>query len=108
MKESVAGNQRFKLVLVIPYGTAFRAQVYLDMPLADRHIQETHRRAAIGTNASHLFLPLRLLDHFPEVGDSFQYKNLTVTVTETDDLRADKLRVEVGPEEDEDGENGKE
>lgn len=35
------------------------------------------------------------LDRFPETGDSFRYKNLLVTVTKTDNMRADKLRVEL-------------
>ena len=48
-----------------------------------------------------------MLDRFPQVGDSFRYKNLVVTVTETDDVRAEKLRVELLPEETED-ESGKE
>ena len=48
-----------------------------------------------------------MLDRFPQVGDSFHYKNLVVTVTQTDDVRAEKLRVELLPEETED-ESGKE
>ena len=48
-----------------------------------------------------------MLDRFPQEGDSFRYKNLAVTVTKTDDVRADKLRVEVLPE-DTDDESGKE
>ena len=39
-----------------------------------------------------------MLDRFPEVGDSFRYKNLLVTVTKIDNMRADKLRVELQPE----------
>ena len=43
-----------------------------------------------------------MLDRFPEVGDSFRYKNLLVTVTKIDNMRADKLRVELQS----DGEEG--
>ena len=39
-----------------------------------------------------------MLDRFPEVGDSFRYKNLLVTVTKIDNMRADKLRVELQPD----------
>ena len=41
------------------------------------------------------------LGGFPSSGDSFEYKNLTVTVTEVDDLRVTKLKVVVTPIEEE-------
>lgn len=37
------------------------------------------------------------LDHVPEVGDSFDYNNLYITVTETDYHRVEKIHVEVYP-----------
>ncbi len=43
------------------------------------------------------------LDGFPEVGKSFEYQNLRVTVTEMDGLRVTKVRFEILPTED-DGE----
>ncbi len=45
-----------------------------------------------------------MLDRFPQAGDSFTYKNLTVTVTEAAAMRVEKLRVDVAPEE-KDGED---
>lgn len=42
---------------------------------------------------------LEMLEHIPEVGESFTYRNLKVTVTEMDDQRITKLRVEFLPEE---------
>lgn len=41
------------------------------------------------------------LGGFPNAGDSFEYENLTVTVTEVDDLRVTQLKVVVTPVEDE-------
>lgn len=46
-----------------------------------------------------------MLDRFPEIGDSFRYKNILVTVTKTDDLIAELLRVEIEPDENEDENN---
>ena len=44
-----------------------------------------------------------VLDKFPEKGDSFNYRNLTVTILEADEHRVEKLRVDIAsPEEDED------
>ena len=40
-----------------------------------------------------------VLDDYPEVGDTFQYKNLMFTILETDDLCAEKLRIDILPEE---------
>ena len=40
-----------------------------------------------------------VLDDYPEVGDAFQYKNLMFTILETDDLCAEKLRIDILPEE---------
>ena len=40
-----------------------------------------------------------MLDRFPQAGDSFTYKNLTVTVIEAAAMRVEKLRVDVAPEE---------
>ena len=43
------------------------------------------------------------LEGFPKVGDSFDYKNLTITVTEMDELRVTRLLVERHePQEEED------
>ncbi|PWL41264.1 MAG: HlyC/CorC family transporter [Bacillota bacterium] len=44
------------------------------------------------------------LGGYPQVGDAFDYQNLTVTVTEMDDLRITKLKVQARPpvQEDED------
>ena len=39
------------------------------------------------------------LQKFPQPGDSFTYENMTVTVTEVDDLRVLKLTVKVDPKE---------
>lgn len=41
------------------------------------------------------------LGGFPNAGDSFEYENLTVTVTEVDDLRVTQLKVVVTPVEEE-------
>ena len=44
-----------------------------------------------------------VLEGFPKVGDSFDYKNLTITVTEMDELRVTRLLVERHePQEEED------
>ena len=44
-----------------------------------------------------------VLEGFPQVGDSFDYKNLTITVTEMDELRVTRLLVERRePEQEED------
>ena len=43
-----------------------------------------------------------MLDKFPENGDEFTYKNLKITVTETEAKRVLSLRVEILPAEDED------
>ena len=40
-----------------------------------------------------------VLDDYPEVGDTFKYKNLMFTILETDDLCAEKLRIDILPEE---------
>ena len=45
-----------------------------------------------------------VLDDYPEVGDTFQYKNLMFTILETDDLCAEKLRIDILPEEKEEEE----
>ena len=42
---------------------------------------------------------LEMLEHIPEVGESFTYRNLKVTVTEMDDQRITKLHVQFLPEE---------
>lgn len=46
-----------------------------------------------------------MLDRFPEVGDSFSYQDLIITVTKTDNMRVDKLRVEKKEESAEDNED---
>jgi len=46
-----------------------------------------------------------MLDRFPEIGDSFRYKNLLLTVTKTDNMLAELLRVELDPEDPEENEN---
>jgi CBS domain containing-hemolysin-like protein len=38
-----------------------------------------------------------MLGGYPQIGDSFVYENLTVTVSEVDDLRITKLKVQVQP-----------
>ena len=48
-----------------------------------------------------------VLDKFPEKGDSFTYKTLTVTVLEADEHRVEKLRIDVAAPEDEDEETEK-
>jgi putative hemolysin len=40
---------------------------------------------------------IEMFDGFPNVGDTFEYKNLTVTVTELDGRRVEKLYVKVSP-----------
>ena len=40
-----------------------------------------------------------VLDDYPEVGDTFRYRNLVFTILETDDLCATNLRVDILPEE---------
>lgn len=45
---------------------------------------------------------VEMLDAEPEVGRGFDYKNLTVTVTEMDDFRVTKAKVFVAPVEEED------
>jgi len=45
-----------------------------------------------------------MLGGYPKVGDSFTYENLIVTVTEIDDLRIVKLKVELSPTEEEEEE----
>lgn len=42
---------------------------------------------------------MEMLEHIPEVGESFTYKNLTITVLEQENQRIIKLLVEVTPEE---------
>lgn len=42
-----------------------------------------------------------VLEKFPEVGDKFTYKNLTITVLEVDGVRVEKVKVEKEKEEDE-------
>ena len=50
-----------------------------------------------------------VLDKFPEKGDTFTYKALTVTVLEADEHRVEKLRIDVAePEAEEDKEKEKE
>ena len=39
-----------------------------------------------------------VLDDYPEVGDTFQYQNYRITIEETDDLCASKLRLQKLPE----------
>ena len=48
------------------------------------------------------------LGKVPEVGDSFEYDNLSVEVTETDGRRASQIKVIINPipEEDEDDDDG--
>ena len=48
-----------------------------------------------------------VLDKFPEKGDSFTYKNLSVTILEAEDHRVEKLLIEV-KEPEEESENGDE
>lgn len=48
---------------------------------------------------------LEMLEHIPEVGESFTYRNLKVTVTEMDDQRITKLHVEFLPVEEPTSEN---
>lgn len=48
---------------------------------------------------------LEMLEHIPEVGESFTYRNLKVTVTEMDDQRITKLHVEFLPVEKRTSEN---
>lgn len=43
-----------------------------------------------------------VLDKFPEKGDSFTFRNLTVTVLEADEHRVEKLRIDVASPEEED------
>lgn len=45
-----------------------------------------------------------VLDDYPEVGDTFRYRNLVFTILETDDLCATNLRVDILPEEKEEEE----
>ncbi|MBQ6835844.1 MAG: HlyC/CorC family transporter [Clostridia bacterium] len=40
-----------------------------------------------------------VLDDYPEVGDTFRYRNLVFTILETEDLCATNLRVDILPEE---------
>ena len=42
---------------------------------------------------------MEMLEHIPDVGESFTYKNLTITVLEQENQRIIKLLVEVTPEE---------
>ena len=42
-----------------------------------------------------------VLDDYPEVGDTFKYRNLVFTILETDDLCATNLRVDILPQEEE-------
>ena len=39
-----------------------------------------------------------MFEGFPEVGHSFDYKNITVTVLETDKLRVDKVLITRHPD----------
>lgn len=45
---------------------------------------------------------IEMFDGFPDIGDAFDYKNLTVVVTELDGRRVEKLLVKVNPVDDED------
>lgn len=45
-----------------------------------------------------------ILEKFPEVGDTFNFANFTVTITETENLRVGKVKVEVNEIDDEDEE----
>lgn len=38
-----------------------------------------------------------VLEKFPEPGDKFDYKNISIVVTECDDMRVEKIKVEVHP-----------
>jgi CBS domain containing-hemolysin-like protein len=44
-----------------------------------------------------------ILDGFPKIGESFEYRNMLVTVTEMDDLRVIKMRVEIRPKPEQSG-----
>ena len=48
---------------------------------------------------------IEMFDGFPDAGDKFEYKNLTVTVTGLDGRRVEKLLVKVNPVDEEDLEN---